>query len=198
MGGGGQCLEALLDIEYIKAVGGDVPLTDIFSLRYSLLQWARRLDSVADIPLVHSVSYGNDEAQQTSRAFMDAVNAQFMKLGARGVSILFASGDQGVYGRSGVGPRGRFHPDFPGASPYVTSVGGTDFAVQGVIGEEAAWQDSGGGFSDHFTAPPYQQKAVAGYQALAASKGALPAARLWNAEGRGYPDVAALGGLRNA
>ena len=33
-------------------------------------------------------------------------------IGARGISILFASGDQGVWGRSGRGSK--FHPDFPG------------------------------------------------------------------------------------
>ena len=52
---------------------------------------------------VHSVSYGNDETQQTSVAFMNSCNAAFMKIGVRGVSILFASGDQGVCGRSGCG-----------------------------------------------------------------------------------------------
>ena len=36
------------------------------------------------------------------------------------MSILFASGDQGVLGREGGGAH--FHPDFPGASPYVTTV----------------------------------------------------------------------------
>ena len=52
---------------------------------------------VADMPsppLVHSVSYGNDEAQQTSTAFMLEANVAFMKLGSMGVSVLFASGDQ--------------------------------------------------------------------------------------------------------
>jgi len=30
-----------------------------------------------------------------------------------------------VWGRSGIGAE--FHPDFPASSPYITSVGGTDF-----------------------------------------------------------------------
>ena len=41
-----------------------------------------------------SVSYGNDEKQQTSVAYMESCNVQFMKAGLRGISILFASGDQ--------------------------------------------------------------------------------------------------------
>jgi len=191
------CMEALLDIEYIKAVAGDIPLTSVSDFRYSLLNWAKQLDDMEDLPLVHSVSYGNDERQQTSVAFMDAVNAQFMKLGARGVSILFASGDQGVYGRSGVGRDGKFHPDFPAASPYVTAVGGTDFAQKSVIGAEKAWVSGGGGFSDHFAAPAYQQAAVSEYLKAAGAAAKLPKSSAFNAKGRGYPDVSALGGNQN-
>ena len=71
-----------------------------------------------------------------------------MKLSVRGVSILFASGDQGVCGREGCGfLKHKFHPDFPAASPYITAVGGTDFETKGVIGAETAWSAGGGGFS---------------------------------------------------
>ena len=59
--------------------------------------------------------------------------------GARGLSILFASGDQGVWGREGQAGD-TFHPDFPAASPYVTAVGGTDFATQSVVGDETTWE----------------------------------------------------------
>lgn len=101
--------------------------------------------------MVMSVSYGNDEAQQTSRAYMQQCNTQFQKMGAAGISVLFASGDQGVLGRSGAGPH--YHPDFPAASPYITAVGGTDFAEKGTIGPEKAWTQGGGGFSDTFPIP---------------------------------------------
>jgi tripeptidyl-peptidase-1 len=191
------CMEALLDIEYIKAVAGDIPLTGISAVKYSLLNWAKQLASMDDAPLVHSVSYGNDEVQQSSKQFMEAVNAQFMKLGARGLSILFASGDQGVYGRTGPTPDGRFHPDFPASSPYVTAVGGTDFAQKGVIGEEKAWSSGGGGFSDTFPAPAYQESSVAHYFSTASAKGVLPSSSNYNRTGRGYPDLAALGGQQN-
>lgn len=190
------CTEALLDVEYIKAVGGDIPLVDVSDNSYSLLNWAKQLDAMDDLPPVHSVSYGNDEVQQSTPAYMDACNAQFMKLGARGVSILFASGDQGVYGRSGVGT-GRFHPDFPASSPYITAVGGTDFNVKTTIGAEKAWSDGGGGFSDHFPIPAYQKAAVESYKTAATAAGVLPSQTFWNNTGRGYPDVAALGGEQN-
>lgn len=125
---------------------------------------------------------------------MESVNAVFMKAGAMGISILFASGDQGVCGREGCGLfRKRFKPDFPGGSPYVTAVGGTDFVTESVVGPEKAWSNSGGGFSDTFPIPSYQASAVASYKTTAT----MPPAKLYNDTGRGYPDVSALGGQVN-
>merc|ERR1712194_511475 len=189
-------IEAELDIEYIKGVAPQNSLTVIYNAQYSLLNWANTLNSMTDAPLVVSVSYGNDEVQQSSRQYMLTCNTAFMKAGAKGISILFASGDQGVCGRSGCGllTHARFHPDFPAASPYITAVGGTDFAGN-TIGEETVWSNGGGGFSDTFGIPDYQKQAVADY--LASSDANLPPANLWNRTGRGYPDVAALGGQKN-
>ncbi len=83
----------------------------------------------------------------------------------------------------------RFHPEFPSTSPYVTSVGATDFKTYD-IGDEVAWSLTGGGFSDVFPQPSYQAPAVAKYKSTAT----LPDASYFNATGRGYPDVSALGG----
>merc|ERR1712050_160375 len=137
-------VESELDIEYIKAVAPGVPLTVIYNSQYSLLDWANQITGLQDSPLVHSVSYGNDEAQQSSEQFMYTCNTAFMKAGARGLSILFASGDQGVCGREGCGIfRKHFHPDFPAGSPYITAVGGTNFEGN-TIGPEQAWSAGGG------------------------------------------------------
>jgi len=189
-------VEAELDVEYIRAVAPATPLTDVYDASYSLLSWAQQITSLTSPPLVHSVSYGNDEAQQTSKEYMLSVNTALMKAGTIGLSILFASGDQGVCGREGCGFLfHKFHPDFPAGSPYVTAVGGTDFATAGVIGDEKAWTDGGGGFSDTFAMPSYQQAAVSAY--LSSAEANLPKASLFNAKGRGYPDVAALAGTQN-
>ena len=48
---------------------------------------------LAKPPLVHSVSYGNDEVQQTSTSYMTAVDQQFQQAAALGISILFAAGN---------------------------------------------------------------------------------------------------------
>jgi tripeptidyl-peptidase I len=189
------CTEALLDIEYIEAVANPIPLTVLYLSQFSLLDWVNQVLALPSPPLVHSVSYGNDEVQQTSVEYMQTVNEQFMQTTSLGLSILFAAGDQGVWGRSGKGAT--FHPDFPASSPYVTSVGGTDFATKGVIGEETTWSCGGGGFSDTFAMPSWQSAAVNNYLSLAKSKKVLPDAVYFNASGRAYPDVAALGGQVN-
>jgi len=187
-------IEAELDIEFIKGVSPEVPLTVIYQSDYSLLNWATGLNTMKNPPLVNSVSYGNDEKQQSSTAYMFSCNVQFMKAGTLGISILFASGDQGVCGRSGCGIfKKRFSPDFPGGSPYITVVGGTDFVTDS-IGDETAWSSGGGGFSDTFGIPDYQAKLVAAYKASPDAK--LPAQSMWNNTGRGYPDIAALGGQK--
>jgi hypothetical protein len=95
-GTGGQGVEALLDVEYASAVAGNIPMWNVYSKTYSLEDYVKTLAALADgqIPLINSVSYGNDEIQQTSTAYMYACNTQFMAIGSRGVSIMFASGDQ--------------------------------------------------------------------------------------------------------
>merc|ERR1712157_241959 len=102
----------------------------------------------------------------------------FMKLAARGISIIVASGDQAVWGRSGYGPT--FHPDFPASSPYVTAVGGTDFLVRSEVGEEQAWSNGGGGFSNFFGRPRWQDSAVNSYLKSAAGGAGLPDAKFFN------------------
>merc|ERR1719461_2798869 len=67
---GSICTEALLDIEYIGSVASGIPLTVISLRKYSLLNWAKELEDMRDdtLPQIHSVSYGNDEKQQSSVA----------------------------------------------------------------------------------------------------------------------------------
>lgn len=185
----GMCTEALLDIEYILALASPIPLEVYYDSTFSLFGWMKTILNDPEAPWVHSVSYGNDERQQISKAYMQSVDAQFQKIGVRGISILIASGDQGVWGRSG--PGGKFNPDFPAGSAFVTAVGGTDLKTD-VFQKEVGCKDGGGGFSDTFLVPPYQQEAVNQFKSISGSS--LPAANLWNAQGRGYPDVAALFG----
>ena len=111
------------------------------------------------------------------------------------VSILFASGDQGVWGRTGKGAV--YNPDFPASSPYVTSVGGTNFKQMSVIGEESTWNCGGGGFSNQFGIPDFQASDVASYLKTAGRSNLLPDSAVYNSTGRAYPDIAALAGATN-
>src|SRR5690242_17817970 len=75
-----------------------------------------------EAPFVHSISYADDEESLTTD-YMQRVNTEFMKAGVRGISLLFSSGDNGVFG-GGSFDWSHFYPGFPPSSPYVTAVGG--------------------------------------------------------------------------
>jgi len=180
----------LLDLQYIHGLGGDIPVADYWYADYSLLNWINGVLADKTPSLVHSVSYGNDEIQQTSTDYMYQCNDQFMAAGARGITIAFASGDQGVWGRSG--HNGHFNPDFPAASPYITAVGGSDLTGEN-LGGEVCCQDSGGGFSVTFPRPSYQDDAVKGYLNSGVQ---LPPSSDYNNSGRAYPDISSIFGLK--
>ncbi|KIK96817.1 hypothetical protein PAXRUDRAFT_137604 [Paxillus rubicundulus Ve08.2h10] len=154
--------------------------------------WLDYISSQEYIPQTISTSYGDDE-QTVPFAYASRVCAGFAALGARGVSLMFSSGDGGVgdgdpdpatqqcYANVGAN-RTVFLPVFPAACPYVTSVGGTIN-----IPETAAWF-SGGGFSNYFPRPAYQDTVVPMYLDSLAH-GTYEG--LYNPAGRGIPDVAA-------
>jgi len=135
-------------------------------------------------PLVFSISYGDDEPSVTLD-YASRCNVEFQKRGVQGTSILFSSGDDGV---GGARVRcTKFVPAFPASSPFVTAVGGTRLATE--AGEETVNGLSGGGFSNYFARPAYQNDAVVAYLANSTN---LPAASFYNASGRAYPDISAL------
>ncbi|KAH9038462.1 subtilisin-like protein [Lactarius pseudohatsudake] len=126
----------------------------------------------------------SNEEHFTPRDYAIYVCNQFARLGVRGVSVPQSSGNDGIGKGTCLRDDGtvRFGPTFPGTCPYVTVVGRTtDYEP------EVAAVFSGGGFSDYFERPPYQEEAVSTllhdlgnrYQGL------------YNASGRGIPDIAA-------
>merc|ERR1719195_2037396 len=150
------------------------------------MKWLSTVASTSDsdVPLVFSTSYGEDE-NSWSPAAAQRLNTEFMKTGARGISLLYASGDEGS---NCVG--GKFVPETPSSSPWVTAVGGTG-PTSGFPspGSETAVGLSSGGFSDYFAMPDYQKDAVASYL----QQSGLPdfSQRQVNTSGRAYPDIAA-------
>lgn len=140
-------------------------------------------DSV--LPQTLSTSYGGIEDYIPRDFALKACN-MLMQLGARGVSVLFASGDNGPGGKcvSSTDKTPSFEPEFPSGCPFVTAVG----ATTGTAPERGAGF-SGGGFSTLHARPSWQDKAVSAYLDSIGNT----YSSLFNASGRGIPDVAAQG-----
>ncbi|XP_061222517.1 tripeptidyl-peptidase 1 isoform X3 [Neopsephotus bourkii] len=153
-------LEASLDVEYIMSTGANIS-TWVFSnagrheSQEPFLAWLLLLSNMSSLPWVHSVSYGDDE-DSLSVAYMERINVEFMKAAARGLTILFASGDDGAGCRRVRSGNHTFRPSFPASSPYVTTVGGTTFKNPFLVTAEVTDYISGGGFSNVFPMPQYQ------------------------------------------
>ncbi|KAJ6458108.1 peptidase S8/S53 domain-containing protein [Mycena vitilis] len=151
------------------------------------LDWLDFILNQTTIPQTITTSYGDDE-QTVPQDYANSVCNLFARLGALGSSIMFSSGDGGV----GAGDcranddtnRTIFQPAFPASCPYVTAVGGTT-----EVNPEVAASFSGGGFSGYFLRPSYQNTSVGTFLAGLG----LEYDGLFNATGRGYPDVAAQG-----
>ena len=142
--------EATLDVQYSTATGQGVPLTWVYINGHSAnpfsnwITWASNSSTHADnggsLPYVHSLSVGEPEDEFASdnggEAAVDRMNNEMAAIGARGVSILFASGDSGY----------QVAQKYPSSSPYVTSVGGV---FNGELGDDVLQVDdeTTGGFS---------------------------------------------------
>jgi kumamolisin len=130
-----------------------------------------------------SISWGSNEdngnlwTEQARGAFNDVLKSA----AATGVNVYVASGDNGS--DDGVGDNAN-HVDFPSASPWTISTGGTFLTTdaRGNKANEVAWGGtpgdgaSGGGVSQFFPLPDYQ-------------KGAGVPASPTAGGGRGVPDV---------
>lgn len=220
--------ESSLDVQYGGAValGTDVWFWTVTGWMY---EFATDLFNAKEAPLVVSMSWGWPEPWQcagdnapgncngiSSLEYVNRVNAEFLKIGARGISLLASSGDQGAPGDENPSCDNTDTPIstiFPGASPYVTSVGATMLGKAAKTAVEAkppvcqqfqcststselvcsypdALITTGGGFSDYIPRPDWQAKEVASYLKSGVE---LPAAKYFNQTNRAFPDVAALG-----
>ncbi|QPG98144.1 hypothetical protein C2857_007305 [Epichloe festucae Fl1] len=156
---------------------------------------------------VISISYGGAEYLSSPNVLKRQCN-EFMKLGLQGISVVIASGDDGVASPFGycLGPHHDvFVPDNPSGCPFVTSVGSTTLPKGSKVGDpEIATTrfSSGGGFSNVFDTPPWQSKAVGNYLlrhnpnyfAYNTTNGVIPSkGGVYNRNGRAYPDIAAVG-----
>ncbi|CDO69652.1 hypothetical protein BN946_scf184851.g40 [Trametes cinnabarina] len=154
-------VEANLDIQYTEGIsfptpniyystGGSPPFIPDdetpTNTNEPYLDWLNFILDQDSIPQTFTTSYGDDE-QTVPLDYATQVCNMFAQLGARGSSIMFSSGDDGVGGGNCETNDGtntvRFQPNFP---------------VR--VNPEVAVSFSGGGFSNHFARPSYQSTAV--------------------------------------
>lgn len=213
--------EASLDIQYITGVARNTT-TYMWVMNGSnpysaqdepFVEFVDAILAMDAPPLVVSISYSDDEAQifRLSPAYARTFDALLIKMGLRGITVLIASGDDGVAGlrpEFAHLPRNETcalaGPQWPSSSPYITSVGATmqlsasefakDFFAtdEEVVcsGQTGGMVTTGGGFSNVYPTPAYQQSAVARYLQ---TRRIPTASGYFNKSGRAYPDISALG-----
>jgi len=183
--------EASLDIQYVSAMAHGSAFSFIYTAGRApknpdnepFLVFVQSLANQTTVPYVISTSYGDDE-NTVDTDYATRLSQEFSKLGLRGVSVLFSSGDSGV----GCNQSGdKFMPTLPSTLPSITSIGATGFDGK----TESAAEFSSGGFSNLFPMPSYQTTAVTNYLKKYASQ--MPPSSYYNASGRAAPDVSANG-----
>ncbi|KIJ55529.1 hypothetical protein M422DRAFT_24097 [Sphaerobolus stellatus SS14] len=182
--------EGNVDIQYTAGLAGGIPTPFISIGQHNhdglsgFLDVINFLLDMENPPQIFTTSYGFDEFQVYDAQLLIRLCKAHMQLSARGVTVLFSSGDQGVAGSVNGQTCKSFLPSFPATCPFVTSVGGT-----AGINPEVAANLSSGGFSNIFSRPSYQSSSVNSYlNAIGKTN-----SELFNSSGRGYPDISAQG-----
>jgi len=158
--------EVELDIEVAGAVAPSAQIAMYFTPNTDQGFLDALTTAVHDMklqPAVVSISWGGPESSWTQQA-LTAFNSACEDASTIGVTILVASGDDGS--SDGVSS-GTPTVDFPASSPYVLACGGTRLTLSGTtISSEQTWNElasnegaSGGGVSEVFALPSYQQSA---------------------------------------
>ena len=148
-------------------------------------------DAGDPVPTIISISYGWGSDAPAAASFSAAeytqLGALFQDAANLAISVFVSSGDTGAF----IEDKTHAQVSYPASEPWVTACGGTTVGnVSGTTFDEYAWNDrsaggsdspaaTGGGISDRFAVPAYQQNA------------ALPKNIVSRKSGRGVPDVAA-------
>jgi kumamolisin len=177
--------EVMLDIEVVGAIAPKAKIVVYFAPNTSqgfLDAITQAVHDTVNNPSVISISWGGPESTWTTQALQQFDQA-FQAAAAVGITVCIAAGDNGS--SDGVDD-GLAHADFPASSPNVLACGGTRLNASGTaISSEVVWNEpnegaTGGGVSDAFPLPSYQENA-----------GVPPSANPGGQVGRGLPDVAA-------
>ena len=197
-----------------------------------MYSWANNFMNRKDVPQVVSLSWGWNELEQcniakcnneTAQEYVQRTNIEFMKITARGVTIVVASGDSGSPGRTNEGCESKnlttgwnnINPVFPGGSPWVLTVGATYLVnnnnkfnyttpicsnttgvtcATGSVERGTTFKETGWTSGSGFTHwNPASPWQVKHIQKYLNSGIKLPNKKFFNASNRAYPDVSAFG-----
>jgi kumamolisin len=177
--------EVLLDIEVAGSIAPGAHIVVYFAPNTDqgfLDAITTAIHDTTNKPNAISISWGGPESTWTAQA-MTNFDTAFADAAALGITVTVAAGDNGS--SDGV-TDGLAHVDFPASSPHVLACGGTALTASGTtIASETTWNDgssggaTGGGISDVFALPAWQQNA-----------GVPPSVNPGGRIGRGVPDVA--------
>jgi kumamolisin len=168
-------LEAALDVQIIGSLapGARIVVYEAPDDERGFLDAVRAAVFDEDhAPSVLSISYGWPEHLWTPVA-LNILDELFTAAALVGMSVFCSSGDNGAE----LDYDGTPHVLAPASSPFAVGCGATILANEGA--QEQAWEKTGGGFSERFELPQWQDVARP-----SASHYGTPA-------GRGVPDVAA-------
>ena len=120
-----NCGESNLDVQYMMATSQYSPTTHWY-VYGDFTFWLISIANTLNPPLVLSISWGSYE-NLVSPSNHDAFTAEAMKLGAAGITIFVASGDDGANSGAAHNNPSKcgYRPTFPSSNPYVVSVGAT-------------------------------------------------------------------------
>ena len=219
--------ESELDVQVMYWAAADAKL---WYYHYSgwMYGWANQFYNRKKVPEIASISWGWSETDQcsiinctdiTSQQYVSRCNVEFMKIIAKGITLVAAAGDAGSPGRTNelcdIHNLQHINPVFPGSSPWILSVGGTyvmnttdGFSYQTPICKSISYIQcangtseamctktrtgwtSGAAFAKWSQTPEWQREEV---QAYLNSDVSLPDEKYYNPYGRAYPDVSAFG-----
>lgn len=217
---GPTCGESMLDVQAMQSFAPNAT-TYFFPTRAGgntkgqireVLSFFDNLVAAEEMASVLSLSW----SAEYPGSIVPALDSYLQKLASMGMTILVSSGDDGAsegYDGCNSGADGGplignvLSNSWPNVSPWVTSVGGTQFLnVDGenmeVVCSSATYGGitSGGGFSGtsmNYSMPSWQQAAVARYfsENNASIFSGFPTANTpgWNPQGRGFPDISLYG-----
>jgi kumamolisin len=151
-----ELIENVLDAEMVLAMASRANVVHVLTATNEVGLFTNGISYIVnELPQAHAVSCSYGQCERGSQTDFLGIDALFDQARAQGQQWFFASGDDGSDDcgdrAAGLVPA----VDFPASMPWVVAVGGTELA--GTPPAEVAWSQSGGGQSEEFAKPDYQQ-----------------------------------------